>query len=165
MTQESTPKLTHVDERHGVRMVNVGNKEATQRVATAEGWISMQRETLTAIRRNDVEKGNVLATAQIAGITAGKRAADWIPLCHPLPVNVIDVHLTTDDDLPGVRAHARAEVTARTGAEMEALVAVSAALLTVYDMCKGMDRGMEIGAIRLVEKRGGRGGTWRREPG
>jgi cyclic pyranopterin phosphate synthase len=122
----------------------------------------MQPATLAAIRQNAVEKGDVLAVAQIAGITAGKRAAEWIPLCHSLQIDLIDVSLTLEEDLPGVRIEARAGVTGRTGAEMEALVAVSAALLTVYDMCKALDRTMEISAIRLVEKRGGRSGTWQR---
>lgn len=159
---EEKPKLTHVDGHGRAQMVDVGGKEPTRRTASAEGWIRMQPETLAAIRRNAVEKGDVLTVAQIAGVTAGKRAAEWIPLCHPLQIDLIDVSLTLEDDLPGVRVQARAGVTDRTGAEMEALVAVSAALLTVYDMCKALDREMEISAIRLVEKRGGRSGTWQR---
>lgn len=156
------PKLTHVDDQGSVRMVDVGAKEATRRTATAEGFIRMQPSTLEAVQQNDVEKGNVLTTAQIAGVTAGKRASEWIPLCHPLQIDVINVSLIPDSDIPGVRVQATVGLTARTGAEMEALVAASAALLTVYDMCKGVDRGMEIGEIRLVEKTGGRSGTWRR---
>ena len=163
MTEKSS-KLTHVDDRGRVRMVDVGAKEPSRRSATAEGWIKMRPATLAAVRDSSVTKGDVLTTAQIAGITAGKRTAEWIPLCHPLPIDEIDVSLTPDQDLPGIRVQARARMTARTGAEMEALVAASAALLTVYDMCKGLDRGMEIGAIRLIEKTGGRSGTWRREP-
>ena len=163
MKPDETPKLTHVDSGGRAHMVNVGDKEPSRRVAIAEGWIRMEPTTLALIRQNEVKKGDVLTTAQIGGITAGKRAAEWIPLCHQLPIDVVDVCLTLDDDLPGVQARARAEVTARTGAEMEALVAVSAALLTVYDMCKGVERGMEIAGIRLVEKSGGRGGTWRRQ--
>jgi cyclic pyranopterin phosphate synthase len=155
-------KLTHVDEQGRARMVDVGDKEVTRRSATAEGWIRMQPDTLEAIRQNTVKKGDVLAVAQIAGISAGKRAAEWIPLCHPLQIDSIVVSLSLEVDLPGVKVLARAGLSGRTGAEMEALVAASAALLTVYDMCKALDREMEIGTIRLVEKSGGRTGTWRR---
>jgi cyclic pyranopterin phosphate synthase len=155
-------KLTHVNEAGTVQMVDVGDKTSTHRAAKAEGWIRMNPETLAAIQQNSVEKGDVLTVARVAGITAGKRTADWVPLCHPLQIDQIDVSLTLDPDLPGVRVEARAAVTARTGAEMEALVAASAALLTVYDMCKALDRGMEIGAIRLLEKSGGRSGSWQR---
>lgn len=164
MSPDKPRDLTHVDPEGRVRMVDVGEKERTRRSATAEGWIRMQPATLQAIRENEIQKGDVLTVAQIAGIAAGKRASEWIPLCHPLSIDAIDVSLTPDDDLPGVRVTARAQVTARTGAEMEALVAVSAALLTVYDMCKAVERTMEIGPIRLVEKRGGRSGHWRRSP-
>lgn len=157
-------KLTHLaDDDGGVRMVDVGEKEATRRFARAEGRIRMARETVQAVRDSGLAKGDVLTVAQIAGIAAAKRTADWIPLCHPLQIDSIDVSLTVDEDLPGVRVEARTSLTGRTGAEMEALVAVSAALLTVYDMCKGIDRGMEIGELRLAEKRGGRSGNWRRE--
>jgi cyclic pyranopterin phosphate synthase len=155
-------KLSHIDEHGAARMVDVGDKEPTRRTASAEGWIRMEPPTLEAIRQNTVQKGDVLTVAQIAGIGAGKRAAEWIPLCHPLQIDGIDVSLTLVDDLPGVKVEARAALTGRTGAEMEALVAASAALLTVYDMCKAIDRGMEIGPIRLVEKTGGRRGTWQR---
>jgi cyclic pyranopterin phosphate synthase len=156
-------KLTHLagDDR-GVRMVDVGEKEATRRFARAEGHVRMARETVEAVRASGVAKGDVLTVAQIAGIAAAKRTAEWIPLCHPLQIDSIDVSLTPDEELPGVRVEARTSLTGRTGAEMEALVAVSAALLTVYDMCKSIDRGMEIGELRLVEKGGGRSGTWRR---
>ncbi len=154
--------LTHVDEHGAPRMVDLGGKRPSRRSAVASGWIRMRPATLDAIRQNAIEKGNVLTVAQVAGVSAGKRAAEWIPLCHPLQIDVIDVFLTEDSDLPGVRVQARAGLTGRTGAEMEALVAVSAALLTVYDMCKALDRGMEIGGIQLLEKSGGRSGTWRR---
>jgi cyclic pyranopterin phosphate synthase len=155
-------KLTHVDSDGTARMVDIGDKESTRRSATAEGWIRMQAGTLDAVRQNAVQKGDVLTVAQIAGVSAAKRTAEWIPLCHPLAIDKIDVSLTLDDNLPGVKVTARADLTGRTGAEMEALVATSAALLTVYDMCKALDRAMEIGPIQLVEKRGGRSGTWRR---
>jgi cyclic pyranopterin phosphate synthase len=160
---DEKPKLTHADEHGSARMVDVGAKEVTRRSAAAEGWIRMNTNTLAAIRRNTVEKGDVLSVARIAGISAAKRTAEIIPLCHPLAIDRIDVSLSLEDDLPGVKVTARADLTGRTGAEMEALVAASAALLTVYDMCKALDRGMEIGAIRLVEKSGGRSGTWRRQ--
>lgn len=160
---ERKSRPTHIDHRGGIKMVDIGQKEVTRRLAVAEGWIRMQPETLSAIEDAAVAKGDVLTIAQVAGISAGKRAADWIPLCHPLQIDVLDVLLTPDRDIPGVRVEARAGVTSRTGAEMEALVAASAALLTVYDMCKAIDRGMEIASVRLVEKSGGRGGTWRRQ--
>ncbi|UCC81442.1 MAG: cyclic pyranopterin monophosphate synthase MoaC [Gemmatimonadota bacterium] len=154
-------KMSHVDEQGAARMVDVGDKGVSRRTAVAEGAISMQPATLSAIRQNTVEKGDVLTVAKVAGINAGKRAADWIPLCHPLQIDVIDVSLTLEEELPGVKVTARAGLTGRTGAEMEALVAASAALLTVYDMCKALDRGMEL-SVRLVEKSGGRSGTWQR---
>lgn len=144
-------------------MVDIGDKSQTRRTAVAEGWIRMRPETLTAIEESAVAKGDVLTVAQVAGISAGKRAAEWVPLCHPLQIELLDVSLKLDKDIPGVRVEARAGVTGRTGAEMEALVAASAALLTVYDMCKAIDRGMEIASVRLVEKSGGRSGTWRRQ--
>jgi len=155
-------KLTHTDEHGTARMVDVGEKEVSQRSAIAEGWIRMQPSTLDAIRQNTVKKGDVLTVARIAGINAAKRTSEWIPLCHPLQIDLVDVSLRLDDNLPGVGVEARVGLTARTGAEMEALVAVSAALLTVYDMCKALERGMEIGTVRLLEKSGGRSGTWRR---
>ncbi len=154
-------KLTHVDEAGAAQMVDVGGKRPTRRTAVATGQIRMRIDTLNAIRDNAVAKGDVLTVAKIAGISAAKRTSDWIPLCHPLPIDVIDVGLSLDPNLPGVRVQARSVVEARTGAEMEALVAVSAALLTIYDMCKAVDREMEIGAIRLLEKSGGQGGTWK----
>jgi cyclic pyranopterin phosphate synthase len=154
-------KMSLVDDQGAARMVDVGDKKEARRTAIAEGSIRMQPATLEAIRQNALEKGDVLTVAKVAGISAGKRAAEWIPLCHPLQIDVIDVSLTLDDDLPGVKVQARAGLTGRTGAEMEALVAASAALLTVYDMCKALDRGMEF-TIRLVEKSGGRSGTWQR---
>jgi cyclic pyranopterin phosphate synthase len=143
-------------------MVDVADKAPSRRRAVAEGSIRMNAEALGSIRRNQNEKGSVLAVAQVAGILAAKRTAEWIPLCHPLPLDLVDVRLTLADDLPGVRVEVETSVEARTGVEMEALVGASAALLTVYDMCKAMDRGMEIGPVRLVEKEGGRSGSWRR---
>ncbi len=156
------PRLTHLDDQGRAHMVDVGHKPVTRRSAVASGSIRMKPETLAAIRQNAIQKGDVMTVAQIAGVSAAKRTADWIPLCHPLQIDAIDVSLTLDPDLPGVRVEARVALTGRTGAEMEALVAVSAALLTVYDMCKAADPGMEIDGIALVEKSGGQSGTWRR---
>lgn len=140
-------------------MVDVGDKAITRRVAVAEGSIRTSPETARAILRGEIVKGSVLGTAQLAGIMGGKRTAELIPLCHPLPLTALDVTLEVDDTLPGVRARATARVDGKTGVEMEALTAVSCALLTVYDMCKGLDRTMTIEAIRLVHKEGGRSGT------
>ncbi len=156
------PRLTHLDDQGRAHMVDVGHKPVTRRSAVASGSIRMKPETLAAIRQNAIQKGDVMTVAQIAGVSAAKRTADLIPLCHPLQIDAIDVSLTLDPDLPGVRVEARVALTGRTGAEMEALVAVSAALLTVYDMCKAADPGMEIDGIALVEKSGGQSGTWRR---
>lgn len=154
--------LTHLDSEGRPRMVDVGPKRPTRRRAVAEGWIRMSPRLLRAIRENRVAKGNVLTVAEVAGILAAKRTAEWIPLCHPLPLDHVDVRLTLDDDFPGVRVEVETSLVARTGVEMEALVGASAALLTVYDMCKSLDREMEIGPVRLLEKAGGRSGVWRR---
>lgn len=152
--------FTHLDAEGRPRMVDVGGKEPTRRAAVAEGRIVTSPETVRAIVEGTGPKGNVLLVAQLAGITGAKRTADLIPLCHPLPLTSVEVELEADPELPGVRARATARVDARTGVEMEALTAVSVALLTVYDMCKARDRGMRIEAIRLVRKEGGRSGTW-----
>jgi cyclic pyranopterin monophosphate synthase len=153
-------RFTHLDEQGRPRMVDVGGKEVTRRAAVAEGAIRMEAGTLAAIRAGGTAKGDVLQVAQLAGITGAKRTADLIPLCHPLPLTSVEVELVPDEGLPGVRARATARVEARTGVEMEALTAVSCALLTVYDMCKALDRGMVIGEVRLLRKEGGRSGTW-----
>lgn len=154
--------LSHLDAEGRARMVDVGAKPETARTARAEGSITMKPETLAAIERNDVSKGDVLATARIAGIMAAKRTADLIPLCHPLPLTDAGVEIAVDRALPGLRVTGWASTHGRTGVEMEALTAVTVALLTVYDMAKGMDRGMEISGIRLLEKRGGKSGDWTR---
>ena len=156
----SEPVLTHLDERGNPRMVDVGEKEITRRRAVAEGWIETSPETLAAISGGAVAKGNVLVIAQLAGIQGAKRTADLIPLCHPLALSSVRVTLEPDEALPGIRSRAEVRVEGRTGVEMEALTAVSASLLTVYDMCKALDRGMEMGGIRLLRKEGGRSGTW-----
>ena len=141
-------------------MVDVSAKPATRRRAVAEGRIRMTLATARAIRAGDAPKGDVLGTARLAGIMAGKRTAELIPLCHPLPGTTVTVELTVDDALPGVRARAEAMVDAATGVEMEALTAVCVALLTVYDMAKTLDRAMVIEGVRLLLKEGGRSGRW-----
>ena len=150
--------LTHLDEQGNARMVDVGGKAATQRVAIAEGRIRMSTQALAAIRTGDVPKGDVLAAARIAGIMAAKKTAELIPLCHPLALDAVTIDFVIEDD--GVRATAAASLTGRTGVEMEAMTATSIALLTIYDMAKALDKGMVIDAIRLLEKRGGKSGTW-----
>jgi cyclic pyranopterin phosphate synthase len=154
--------LTHLDAEGRARMVDVGAKPETARTARAEGSISMAAETLDAITRNTVAKGDVIATARIAGVMAAKRTPDLIPLCHPISLTDAGVDIEADRSLPGLRVRAWASTTGRTGVEMEALTAVSVALLTIYDMAKAIDRGMEIGSVRLTEKRGGRSGDWER---
>jgi cyclic pyranopterin monophosphate synthase len=148
--------LTHQDEAGRPRMVDVGGKVESRRAAVAEGVIRMAPAALEALRDGRTPKGDPLLVAQIAGIQAAKRTSDLIPLCHPLPLTSVDVELAPDAELPGVRAIARARVTGRTGVEMEALTAVSVALLTVYDMLKAIDPGMKIDGVRLLEKTGGR---------
>ena len=143
-------------------MVDVSAKDVTAREAVARGEVAMRPETLAAIAAGEMPKGDVLAVARLAGIMAAKRTADLVPLCHPLPLSHVDVRLTPDPDGARVRIESRVRVEARTGVEMEALTAVAVAGLTLYDMCKAIDRDMRIGAIRLVEKRGGRSGTYRR---
>jgi cyclic pyranopterin phosphate synthase len=143
-------------------MVDVGAKAVTHRRALAEGSIRMDRKTLQAILDRRVEKGDVLAVARIAAVGGAKRTSDIVPLCHPLPLHGVTVEIEVADELPGLRLTAETTTEARTGVEMEALCAVSAGLLAVYDMCKSMDRAMELGAVRLLEKDGGRSGMWRR---
>jgi indole-3-glycerol phosphate synthase len=152
--------LTHLDRGGAAHMVDVGGKAETQRVAVAEGTVTMAAATLAAVRAGNLKKGDVVAVARIAGIMAAKQTADLIPLCHPIPLDAVTVDLAPDETLPGYRITARAVTTGRTGVEMEALTAVSAACLTLYDMAKALDRGMAIGGIRLLEKTGGRSGPW-----
>lgn len=151
-------RLTHVDEHGDARMVEVGDKDVTRRSATAEGWVRMSAETLALVRERRAKKGDVLGVAQIAGIQAAKRTGDLIPLCHPLPLDGVDVTLDATD--AGVRVQATVRCTGRTGVEMEALTAVSVAALTVYDMLKAAERGIRIEGVRLLEKTGGRSGRW-----
>ena len=141
-------------------MVNVGDKAETARVAVAEAVVLMRPETLDLVEQGSGKKGDVFATARLAGIAALKRTADWIPLCHPVRVVGTDVVLSLDRRLPGVRVRVEVHAFDRTGVEMEAMVGASAAALTVYDMVKGVERGVTISAVRLLEKRGGRSGHW-----
>ena len=143
-------------------MVDVGDKPITKREAVAEGWISLGEEAFALVISGQAKKGDVLGTAQLAGIQGAKRASDLIPLCHPLPISGVDVIVTPNAESKRIHVRATARAHWRTGVEMEALAAVSAALLTVYDMLKAVDKGMEISGIRLLEKRGGRSGTWTR---
>jgi cyclic pyranopterin phosphate synthase len=151
-------ELTHLDAQGHARMVDVGAKAETARVAIASGRIRMSEAALAAIRDGDVPKGDVLAAARIAGIMAAKKTADLIPLCHPLPLHSVGIDFAIEEG--AIRATATASLTGKTGVEMEALTAVSLALLTIYDMAKAIDKGMIIEEIRLIEKRGGKSGHW-----
>ncbi len=154
------PGLTHIDAKGNPRMVDVSGKAVSTRTAVAEGRIRMSSDTLAAIRGGKVHKGDVLQVARLAGVMAGKRTADLIPLCHLLPGASIAVDLELDESLPGIVLRAEARIAGQTGVEMEALTAVSVGLLTVYDMAKSLDRGMVIEGIRLLHKDGGKSGTW-----
>lgn len=153
-------RLTHVDEHGEARMVEVGAKEITAREAVAEGWIRVDEAAMAAVLDRSAKKGDVLTIAQIAGIQGAKRTSELIPLCHPVPLDGVDVTLAPIPDEGRIHCRATARCHARTGVEMEALTAVTVALLTVYDMLKAVDRSMELGPVRLVEKRGGRSGRW-----
>ncbi len=154
--------LSHVDAQGRARMVDVGEKPIALRECIARGEVQMQAETLRKISGAAIAKGDVLAVARLAGIQAAKRTQEWIPLCHAVALDLVEVLLEPDAGASRVRIEARVRAHAKTGVEMEALVAVAAAGLTIYDMCKAIDRGMQIGAVRLVEKRGGKSGEWRR---
>lgn len=156
-------KLTHLTKDGEVHMVDVGAKKETERVAIAEGRINMSAETLGLIKSAKTKKGDVLAVARIAGIMAAKKTSELIPLCHPLMLTSVDILLDLDESRPSVLCRATARTTERTGVEMEALVAVQVALLTVYDMCKSSDRSMEINSVRLIHKAGGKSGEWNRD--
>jgi cyclic pyranopterin phosphate synthase len=156
-------RLTHLDESGAARMVDVSSKEPTRRVARASGAIRMEAAALEALVAGELPKGDALAVARIAGIQAAKLAPTLVPLAHPLPLEHVAVEVTPDLALPGVRVTAEIVVTARTGAEMEALCAVTGALLSLYDMTKSLDRSMTLEAIRLEHKSGGRSGAWERE--
>ena len=155
--------LTHIDAEGRARMVDVGEKAETARVAYAKGSIAMSRDALDAIEQNSLAKGDAISTARIAGIMAAKRTAELIPLCHPIALTDVGVDMELDQSLPGIHVTAWASSRGRTGVEMEALTAVTVALLTLYDMAKALDRGMEISAVRVIEKRGGKSGDWKRD--
>ena len=152
--------LSHFDDQGNARMVDVSAKDATERTATARGSVLMQPATVARILEGGVKKGDVLTVAQLAGIMGAKRTPDLIPLCHPLPLDAVDVRLACDPARNAVAVEATCRLRGRTGVEMEALTAVAVAALTVYDMCKGVDRGMHITDIRLVHKAGGKSGTF-----
>lgn len=152
--------LTHFDSTGQAHMVDVGDKAETRRIAIATGRISMQPATFAAIRAGSAKKGDVLGIARIAAIQGAKRTAELIPLCHPLPLTRVAVEFALDEADPGVSCTVTAETVGRTGVEMEALTAVQVGLLTIYDMCKAIDRGMRMDAIRLLEKQGGKSGHW-----
>ena len=155
--------LSHLDESGRARMVDVGDKDATRREARAEAWVSVSPETIELISSQSLPKGDVFATARIAGIAAAKKTPDLIPLCHPLKLDTVEVDFEVDEEVSSIRVESCAMVTDRTGAEMEALVAAAVAALTIYDMCKAVERGAEIKSLRLLYKSGGKSGTWQRE--
>jgi cyclic pyranopterin phosphate synthase len=156
------PRLTHIGASGEAHMVDVGDKSETVRIATAEGFVRMLPETLSLILAGNAKKGDVIGTARLAGIMAAKQTANLIPLCHPLMLTKVTVEITEDHALPGLRVEATTKLTGKTGVEMEALTAVSVACLTIYDMAKAADKGMQIDGIRLVQKTGGKSGDWRR---
>ena len=155
-------ELTHIGKSGEARMVDVGEKASTSREATAVGHVKMQPETLELVLEGNAKKGDVIATARIAGIMAAKKTSDLIPLCHPIGLTKVAVDIIADDELPGLRVKATAGVSGQTGVEMEALTACSVSCLTIYDMVKAVDRGMEISGIVLNEKKGGKSGHWKR---
>lgn len=152
--------LTHFDGKGHAHMVDVSDKAVTDRIATAEGYIKMARQTFDIVSEGRAKKGDVLSVARLAGIMGAKKTPDLIPLCHPLPVTKVAVELSLDPDLPGVRITGTVKTTGQTGVEMEALTAVSVAALTVYDMVKAVDKAMEIGGIRVILKDGGKSGRY-----
>jgi cyclic pyranopterin phosphate synthase len=156
-------QLSHIDARGQARMVDVGGKAATERVAVAEGKVIMRRETLDLVVAGNAAKGDVLGAARLAGIMAAKRTHGLIPLCHPLPISKVEIEIDAEHSLPGLRVQATVKVTGQTGVEMEALTAVAIACLTIYDMVKAVERGMRIEGIRLLEKSGGKSGHYRAE--
>jgi len=155
-------ELTHIDEHGRAHMVDVGEKPITRRECVATGEVRMRAETLAKISAGQMPKGDVFATARLAGIQAAKRTHEWIPLCHALPLDVVEIELSADPEASRVRIRAVAIAHWRTGVEMEALVAVTAAGLTIYDMCKAVDRGMALGDVQLASKTGGKSGKWDR---
>lgn len=156
-------RLTHIDESGAARMVDIGDKEASQRIAVAGATVRMRPETLELLETGSHQKGDVLAVARIAGIQGAKKCSDLIPLCHPLMLNSVKLDFSLDREAHCVRIEAQCKVSGKTGVEMEALTAASVAALTIYDMCKAVDRGMEISEVVLLQKEGGKSGSWHRE--
>lgn len=156
-------RLTHLDGQGRARMVDVSDKDATHRTATARAEVLLSPETLAVVIEGGTPKGDVLAVARIAGITGGKKTSELIPLTHPIGLDSLNVEITPDEDLPGIHIEATATTAGKTGVEMEAMTAVSIAALTVYDMLKGIERGIRVTDIRLVHKAGGKSGEWRGE--
>jgi cyclic pyranopterin monophosphate synthase len=156
-------KLSHLDEQGRARMVDVSEKEVTSRIAVARGTIHMAAETLALIRQGKVEKGEVFSVARVAGIMAAKKTSELIPMCHPLNISSVEIELLPENEPPRVDIKASVRVSGKTGVEMEAMTAVAAAGLTIYDMCKAVDREMTIDEIRLVKKSGGKSGTFERK--
>ena len=156
-------RLTHIDDAGAARMVDVGDKAVTERVAVATATVNMQAQTLSLLQHGSHKKGDVLAVARIAGIQGAKKCSDLIPLCHPLMLTSVNVDFRIDVDNCCVHVESRCKVSGKTGVEMEALTAVSAAALTIYDMCKAVDRGMEVTGVRLLSKSGGQSGDWLRD--
>lgn len=154
-------KLSHLNAKGEARMVDVSDKETTQRAATAAGFVAMTSETLALVEKGEAKKGDVLATARIAGILAAKQTHNLIPLCHPLPITKAEVHFAPSQNPPGIAITATVKVSGQTGVEMEALTAVSVAALTIYDMLKAVDKTMQFDAVRLIAKSGGRSGDFR----
>ena len=155
--------LTHLNQSGEAHMVDVGSKDTTKREATASGYVKMLPETLKMVEEGNAKKGDVISVARIAGIMAAKKTPEIIPLCHPIALSKVSVDIEADHDLPGLHVRATVGVSGQTGVEMEALTACSAACLTIYDMVKAVDRGMEISGIVLVEKKGGKSGHWKRD--
>ena len=155
--------MTHFDSTGRARMVDISDKPVTHRMAKARGVIRMKPETLEAIRQGATRKGDVIAVARIAGIMAAKRTSELVPLCHPIPLTDVDLTIDLDDSLPGARVTASAKTAAQTGVEMEAVVAASVTLITIFDMVKGLDRDLIIGEITITEKHGGKSGDWVRD--
>jgi len=160
MADETAPRLTHLAEDGSAAMVDVGDKSDTVRIAEAIGHVRMKPETLELILAGNMKKGDVIGAARIAGIMAAKQTANLIPLCHPLALTKVSVEIEPDEALPGLRVRAMAKLTGKTGVEMEALTAVSVTCLTIYDMAKAVDRGMEIDGIKVLAKSGGKSGDW-----
>ncbi|QKV18116.1 cyclic pyranopterin monophosphate synthase MoaC [Oricola thermophila] len=165
MAGDKSERLTHLGSDGAANMVDVETKSETVREAVAEGFVTMTRETLDAILAGNAQKGDVTAAARIAGIMAAKKTHELIPLCHPLLLTKVSVEIETVPELPGLRVEAMARLSGKTGVEMEALTAASVACLTIYDMAKAIDKGMEIGPVRLLSKTGGKSGTWTRGEG